>query len=173
MAFDLLRNPQPNKPFVARVDVGFEPAEYKEFVDIFQGRPVGNKVPGMVQLNAFTPLPNSYLSESQMYVWRDYRKTMNEAGLPNSPVGLLIISKANGLINTQPMVITPSTLEWVRGAPTLIHYTEEGPNFAQQISDAAQGRSDPGVPLSVHMCMQYVSTFPVPSALDSFSGLHR
>ncbi|KAJ6577927.1 hypothetical protein B0H19DRAFT_1121873 [Mycena capillaripes] len=141
LAFDLVKNPQPNQPFVARVDVAVEPAEYEQFVDIFEGRLGGDHMQGMVQLTAFTPLPNSYLRENHMYVWSQYRKSMNEAGLATSPVGILIISKANALVNIQPVVILPRTMEWLRTDPTFIYYAQKGTS----------------TPISIHKCMELMN----------------
>ncbi|KAJ7629306.1 hypothetical protein B0H17DRAFT_550356 [Mycena rosella] len=63
LAYDLLRNQQLDKPFAARLDIGVEPVKLRDVVEIYGGRPV-EKVQGIVQVNAFTPLPNRYLTET-------------------------------------------------------------------------------------------------------------
>ncbi|KAJ7726109.1 hypothetical protein B0H16DRAFT_1735813 [Mycena metata] len=55
--FDLLRHPHVDPPFNARVDIGIEPAEIPDFLDIFLGnQPRAGETKGMVQVNAVTPL---------------------------------------------------------------------------------------------------------------------
>ncbi|KAJ7616827.1 hypothetical protein DFH06DRAFT_1306987 [Mycena polygramma] len=125
LAFDLVRNPQPDRPFVARVDFAVEPPEGAEFYNILGGRPVPDNGPGMVQLTAFTPLPRCYLGPTHMHVWRSYREIMDENGLAAAPVGVLIVSKANPQVSIQPIVILPGTLDWLRGDPKLTYYMHE------------------------------------------------
>ncbi|KAJ7228070.1 hypothetical protein C8J57DRAFT_1534642 [Mycena rebaudengoi] len=55
--FDLLRNPHLDKPFIAHLDIGIEPADIPQLFDIYMGKPlqIGKPILGMVQVNAIRP----------------------------------------------------------------------------------------------------------------------
>ncbi|KAJ6480456.1 hypothetical protein C8R47DRAFT_1074209 [Mycena vitilis] len=146
MAFDLLRQPQLDKPFVARIDIGVEPADVREFLSIYA---VPEYVPrnsqGMVQVNAFTPLPDDdYIGEKFLSIWRATRESVNAyRELANCPVGLLVVSKATALYNVIPIVIRPSAMDFMRSRPSL-----------SEIS-AITGQKKV-VPIDVNGCLEYV-----------------
>ncbi|KAJ7759626.1 hypothetical protein B0H16DRAFT_595442 [Mycena metata] len=47
--FDLLTRPQLDRPFMARIDIGIEPADMNECFNIFMGEAVAAKIQGMLQ----------------------------------------------------------------------------------------------------------------------------
>jgi hypothetical protein len=113
IAFDILHRPRLglDKPVVARLYMGVEPTDILKFYDIYTGSLTVPPVPGMVQLNAFTPLPDTVKQEGWMVSWRAARKS-NE--FPRAPVGLLLVSKANTLVCVLSLTITQSVLDLVR-----------------------------------------------------------
>ncbi|KAJ7457731.1 hypothetical protein FB451DRAFT_1372407 [Mycena latifolia] len=121
MAFDLLRHPVGlDKPFAARLDIGVEPTDIIEFMNIYHnaGQPVEN-VEGMVQLNGFMSLPDTSIGEGQTMAWRKTREAIVAAGLPAASVGILVVSKANALVITCPFIISQHAMDFVRRAPKL------------------------------------------------------
>ncbi|KAJ7657291.1 hypothetical protein DFH06DRAFT_1473274 [Mycena polygramma] len=125
MAFDLLRQPQLDKPFIARIDIGVEPADVREFFNIYTGQfPPGyvpGTFPGMVQVNGFTPLPDdNYIGEKFLSIWRATKESVNAyRELENCPVGLLVVSKATAIFNVIPIVIRQSAMDLMRSRPSL------------------------------------------------------
>ncbi|KAJ7660577.1 hypothetical protein B0H17DRAFT_1144946 [Mycena rosella] len=120
LAYDLLRNQQLDKPFAARLDIGVEPVKLRDILEIYGGRPV-EKVQGIVQVNAFTPLPNRYLTETHMAMWSHYRETVAVGELAAYPVVMLFLSMANSLVMAQPIAITPLAMDWMRSAPIMVN----------------------------------------------------
>ncbi|KAJ7090753.1 hypothetical protein B0H15DRAFT_244411 [Mycena belliarum] len=121
MAFDLVHRPVGlEKPIVARLDIATEPTELMRFFDIYLGRPVEN-VQGMVQLNAFTPLPDFVCDKGPMGAWQKMRDDLVSAGPAAAglvaSVALLIVSKANALVCIAPLMITHEAVGLVRRAP--------------------------------------------------------
>ncbi|KAJ7912122.1 hypothetical protein B0H13DRAFT_2478288 [Mycena leptocephala] len=90
-AFDLLRDPRLDRPFAARVDIGVEPTDLMAFVKIYSGGSPAEKAEGMVQVNAFTPLPDAWITEQAAQLWRSAREGMTSAGFATSPVGLVMM----------------------------------------------------------------------------------
>ncbi|KAJ7839436.1 hypothetical protein B0H14DRAFT_3869737 [Mycena olivaceomarginata] len=115
-AFDLLRDPRVDRPFAARVDIGIEPTDPMAFVNIYGGGPAAEKAEGMVQVNAFTPLPDAWITEQAAQVWHTARASATSAGLATSPVGVL--SKANALVKIFPITISPQMMNMMRNSPT-------------------------------------------------------
>ncbi|KAJ7314547.1 hypothetical protein DFH08DRAFT_943159 [Mycena albidolilacea] len=120
-AFGLLRDPRRDRPFAARIDIGVEPNDLMDFVKIYSGGPPGEEVKGMlyhfvqfenalVQVNAFTPLPDAWITNLKQVaqLWRSTREGTTSAGLATSPVGLVVLSKANTLVQLQT-AIDPAT----------------------------------------------------------------
>ncbi|KAJ6559808.1 hypothetical protein B0H19DRAFT_1145836 [Mycena capillaripes] len=117
-AFDLLRDPRIDRPFAARVDIGVEPTDLIAFIKIYRGGPAAEKAEGMVQVNAFTPLPDAWITEQATQVWRSARESVTTAGLATYPVGLVVLSKANALVQIFPITIFPQMMDLMRNSPT-------------------------------------------------------
>jgi hypothetical protein len=117
-AFGLLRDPRLDLPFAARIDIGVEPTDLMDFVKIYSGGPPGEEVMGMVQVNAFTPLPDAWITKQVAQLWRSTREGATSAGLATSPVGLVVLSKANALFQLYPIVMLPPMMDFMRKSPT-------------------------------------------------------
>jgi hypothetical protein len=117
-AFDLLRDPRLDRVFAARIDIGVEPTDLMAFMKIYNGGPPAEKAEGMVQVNAFTPLPDAWITEQAAQVWRSTRESTTSAGLATSPVGLVVLSKANALVQIFPIIILPQMMDLMRNSPT-------------------------------------------------------
>ncbi|KAJ7786972.1 hypothetical protein B0H14DRAFT_3506162 [Mycena olivaceomarginata] len=118
LAFDLLREPRLDRPFAVRIDIGVEPTDLMAFINIYAGGQPAEKTEGMVQINAFTPLPDAFIGEQAMRVWRNTRDGMTSAGFATSPVGLVVLSKASALIHMFPITIYPQMMDMIRDSPT-------------------------------------------------------
>ncbi|KAJ7128797.1 hypothetical protein C8R43DRAFT_1240220 [Mycena crocata] len=118
LAFDLLHQPQLDKPFVARVDIGIEPTDLMDFMGIYTGKRTV-KTQGMVQLNAFTVLPAEAIEENMMTVWRQARNAVTAMGGATSPVGILLLSKANALVHIADFPITPHAMQLMGASPII------------------------------------------------------
>ncbi|KAJ7436223.1 hypothetical protein FB451DRAFT_1571145 [Mycena latifolia] len=140
LAFDLLRRPRTDRPFIARLDVGIEPADMLEFLQIYNGLPV-DVVQGMVQINAFTALEESYAGDNEMEMWRKARETADANGFAADPVGLLTVSKANRLLVIYPLVIHEPVMEAVREKPKM------------QRASAITGKVT-SLPFNIETCME-------------------
>ncbi|KAJ6505753.1 hypothetical protein C8R47DRAFT_1102344, partial [Mycena vitilis] len=117
-AFDLLRDPHLDRLFAARVDIGVEPADLMAFMDIYHGGTGKPTTEGMVQINAFTPLPDAWITAQAMQVWRTARESTKAAGMGTSPVGLVVLSKANALVQIFPIIVFPQMIRMMRDSPT-------------------------------------------------------
>ncbi|KAJ6608434.1 hypothetical protein B0H10DRAFT_2226843 [Mycena sp. CBHHK59/15] len=89
--FDLLRHPQLDEPFMARVDIGIEPADIPDFMKIFFRQLLEEKIKGMVQVNTFTPITTAEveLGSGSKEVWRLARESTNKMGFKHDSVGLV------------------------------------------------------------------------------------
>ncbi|KAJ7160586.1 hypothetical protein C8R43DRAFT_993370 [Mycena crocata] len=116
LAFDLLRRPQLDKPVVARVDIGIEPTDLMDFIGIYTGQRIA-KTQGMVQMNAFTVLPAESVQENMMTIWRKLREEVTAAGFATSPLGILVLSKANALVQMIPFFISPDAMQMMEDSP--------------------------------------------------------
>ncbi|KAG1818042.1 uncharacterized protein BJ212DRAFT_121981 [Suillus subaureus] len=91
----LLDNPRIgiDVPFVARVDIGIEPSDILDFIGLYlDDRTVGEKLQGMVQINAVTPWYPSLihpLTPQRLHLWRDIRAKHNAVGFTDDPVGFV------------------------------------------------------------------------------------
>ncbi|KAF8149240.1 hypothetical protein K438DRAFT_1866644 [Mycena galopus ATCC 62051] len=117
-AFDLLRDPRLDRPFAARVDIGVEPTNILAFIRIYGGGQPAENAEGMVQVNAFTPLPDAWITQQAAQIWRSARESATSAGLATSPVGLVVISKANALVYIFPIIVFPQMMDIMRNSPT-------------------------------------------------------
>ncbi|KAJ7018815.1 hypothetical protein C8F04DRAFT_893477, partial [Mycena alexandri] len=118
-AFDLLRDPRLDRPFAARVDIGVEPAHLMAFMQIYRGGTCPENVEAMVQVNAFTPLPDAWITPQATRIWRSGRERVaSTPELASSPVGLVVLSKANALVQIFPIIIFPQMMNIMRNSPT-------------------------------------------------------
>ncbi|KAJ7624532.1 hypothetical protein FB45DRAFT_923648 [Roridomyces roridus] len=121
LAFDLLRDPRINQMFAVRMDVGVEPTDLMKFLKIYHGRadaPIPDNLEGMVQINAFTPLPLGWDLEAAKRSWASGRARAIDGGFGDAPVGLMVISKANALVQMHPIMVFPQMMEMMRNSPT-------------------------------------------------------
>ncbi|KAJ7162487.1 hypothetical protein C8R46DRAFT_1353380 [Mycena filopes] len=117
--FDLLDRPQLDKPFMARIDLGIEPANTAQFFDIFIGKPIPtDKIPGMLQVNAFTPLPPTAMADltpKRMDIWRQARAAADKTGFRGDSVGLLEFGNGENVQTiTLPVHIQHRAMDLVR-----------------------------------------------------------
>lgn len=76
-------------PFGVRVDMAIEPSDILHFIGLYlNNSTVGEKLQGMVQINAITPWELSRDSE-RLKKWREARATHDADGFANDPVGLV------------------------------------------------------------------------------------
>jgi hypothetical protein len=74
-------------PFGVRVDIAIEPSDILDFVGLyFNNKSVGEKLQGMVQVNAMTPWE---LTAERLNLWRDARARHDAEGFAEDPVGLV------------------------------------------------------------------------------------
>ncbi|KAJ7244867.1 hypothetical protein C8J57DRAFT_1363178 [Mycena rebaudengoi] len=146
--FDLLRNPHLDKPFMARIDIGIEPADMPEFCRIYLNQPV-DTVMGMVQINAFTPLTSTELANltpMRHDMWRTARDQANEAGNRRNPVGLLEFAKGfSEQTITIPVYVSSEALQLVR---------ESSPWVMRSAITGAETES----PFNIETCMEFMNT---------------
>ncbi|KAG1767628.1 hypothetical protein EDD22DRAFT_874672 [Suillus occidentalis] len=80
-------------PFMARVDVAVEPSDILDFVGLYlNDEAVGEKLQGMLQVNAITPWRPSMqgpLTPKRLQIWREARAKYNAEGFTKDPVGLV------------------------------------------------------------------------------------
>ncbi|KAJ7090468.1 hypothetical protein C8R44DRAFT_648243, partial [Mycena epipterygia] len=115
--FDLLHHPQLDPPFRARVDIGIEPAEIPDFLNIFLGNQArGGEIKGMVQVNAVTPLESiatAKLGPERALVWHKARETSNAGDC----LGLIEFGNGESVQTIASTIrIEPPVMEFVRQA---------------------------------------------------------
>lgn len=95
-ACGLLDNPRIgfDTPFLARVEIAIEPSDILDFVGLyFNDKAVGEKLQGMVQINAITPWKSSSmqapLTPKRLNLWHEARARCNAEGFAKDPVGLV------------------------------------------------------------------------------------
>lgn len=118
--FDLLSHPQLDKPFIARVDIGVEPADLTKLLRIFMGEtiPKDEKILGMIQVNGFSSVPPEYLEEPRrLKLWRDTRQRADDLGHRDTSIGLVEFGNAGSEQTIMsPIHIGAAVLEFVRTA---------------------------------------------------------
>jgi hypothetical protein len=92
--FGLLRSPQLDKPFMACIDLGVEPAHMPDFFSIVMNDSMDTaNMKGMLQVNA--PPPNAsrdggpYAPEYGYSIWRQARENADRMGFEANSVGLV------------------------------------------------------------------------------------
>ncbi|KAJ7091758.1 hypothetical protein C8R44DRAFT_647232 [Mycena epipterygia] len=149
--FDLLRHPQLDPPFRARVDIGVEPAEIPDFLDIFFGKqPRAGEMKGMVQVNAVTPMESiaaAELSPERALVRHKARETSN----PDDCLGLIEFGNGESVQTIASAIrIEPLAMELVRRAEPWVK------------TSAIMGEVTE-VPFNFDTCLEYVRIFLVQS----------
>jgi hypothetical protein len=81
-------------PFLARVEIAIEPSDILDFVGLyFNDKAVGEKLQGMVQINAITPWKSpsmqAPLTPKRLNLWHEARARCNAEGFAKDPVGLV------------------------------------------------------------------------------------
>ncbi|KAJ6480469.1 hypothetical protein C8R47DRAFT_1135927 [Mycena vitilis] len=148
--FGLLQNPHLDKPFMARIDLGIEPADITDFLKVFMGEPLGETtMKGMLQINKFcpaTPEQMEGLTPMRMNIWREARASTDRAGFRNTPVGL--IEFGNGM--------NPQTLTCpVRVGEDALDLVNESPPWV--MTSAITGESN-DLPFNIETCMEFMNT---------------
>ena len=122
--FDLLRKSDPDRPFMAHIDVGIEPSDISVCYRLFAGAEFESELEGMLQLNALIrcDLVAKPLSSSRMQVWRRCREEVNALGCSSDAIGLVEFVNDSNLSVTTPIHISQSALNAVRdGDPFQFH----------------------------------------------------
>ena len=116
--FDLLRNSDPNRPFVARIDIGIEPSDMAICFQLFSGVEFESEVVGILQLNALTraDLVTGPLTSDRMQIWRRYREEVNALGFSSDAVGLVEFVNDNHHSIVTPIHITKTALTFAQDA---------------------------------------------------------
>ena len=90
--FDLVNNPAPDTPHMARVDVGLEPSDISITLGLCAGsrwlnNPEPEKIEGMLQINAITRiLPEIVPHARRLNQWNETRQKLHTAGKGDLPV---------------------------------------------------------------------------------------
>ncbi|KAJ7449252.1 hypothetical protein FB451DRAFT_754747 [Mycena latifolia] len=119
--FDLLRQPLLDKPFVAQVDLGIEPADMSDFLALFLGNhPLEKKIEGVVQMNAFRPLTPAEaegIKPGKKMTWLKAREGASRRGLADQSVGLVeFASGENRQCLIAPIFIEREAMDLVRAS---------------------------------------------------------
>jgi hypothetical protein len=118
--FDLLRHPQLDKPFIARVESGVKPADLTKTFRVFMGEtiPKDEKILGMIQVNGFSSVPPEYLEERRrLKMWRDARQSTDDPGYRDTSIGLVEFGNAGSEQTIMfPIHIGAAALEFVQSS---------------------------------------------------------
>ncbi|KAJ7161895.1 hypothetical protein C8R43DRAFT_316048 [Mycena crocata] len=143
--FDLLNRPQLDTPFMARVDIGIEPADMPDFFNIFMDEPVSDKMRGMLQVNAFTPMPREKMADltpMRKEIWRTARQSANK----RDPVGLVEFGNGESLQTfTFPVYIQSAAMDLARASSPW----DMKSSITGQVTEA---------PFTIENCMQFMNT---------------
>ncbi|KAG1863626.1 hypothetical protein DFJ58DRAFT_774202 [Suillus subalutaceus] len=85
----LIENPRIgfDVPFGVRVDIAIEPSNILNFIELYlNNKSPGEKLQGMVQVNAMTPWE---LTPERLNIWREARARHDAEGFAKDPVGLV------------------------------------------------------------------------------------
>ncbi|KAJ7734180.1 hypothetical protein DFH07DRAFT_1065295 [Mycena maculata] len=151
LEFDLLHRPQLDAPFMARVDIGIEPADISEFFNIFIGKPLpSGKIKGMLQVNKFTPVPPEAmadLTQTRKEIWRAARESADTMGYRGrDSVGLVEFGNGESPMTiTCPMHIQRSVMDLVRESPPWVMKSA----ITGEVTEAA---------FNIENCMQFINT---------------
>lgn len=90
--FDLVNNPAPDTPHMARVDVGLEPSDISVTLGLCAGshwlnNPEPKKIEGMLQINAITRTPPNIVPlPRRLNQWNEARQRLRAEGKGDIPV---------------------------------------------------------------------------------------
>ncbi|KAJ7914332.1 hypothetical protein B0H13DRAFT_1611638, partial [Mycena leptocephala] len=148
--FNLLRSPQLDRPFMARIDIGVEPADMPDFFKIFMGEQLGNgKMKGMLQVNHFTPVPPKAMADltpMRMNIWRQARESADRNGFRGDSVGLVEFGNGESQQTlTFPVHIQKAAIELVRQSPLWV------------MTSAITGKSTEA-PFNIETCLEFMNT---------------
>ncbi|KIJ59641.1 hypothetical protein HYDPIDRAFT_190441 [Hydnomerulius pinastri MD-312] len=135
-------------PFMVRVDIGIEPSNVLNFINLCIDNPVDSKLEGMIQVNHFhSHIPGKSgfapLTPKRMDMWRTARAKANTDGASGHPLGLL------EFVNDSEHSITlPFRLD--SGARHLAKKAEPFTTFS-----ALTGKAEK--PMSVASCMEFIN----------------
>ncbi|PPQ85086.1 hypothetical protein CVT26_005604 [Gymnopilus dilepis] len=95
MEFDIGSDPDSfaSSPFVAKCEVGIEPADMTYIMQLVMGRlshdAVEKGCDGMLQVKKFTKLDKDAIDETRMEIWKNAKENAKEKGFSNAPIGLV------------------------------------------------------------------------------------
>lgn len=158
---NLLNNPRIGfeVPFLASVDIGFEPSDIFDFVGLyFDDKIVREKLQGMVQVNALTPwYPGMHsgrpLEPQRLNQWREIRAKHNADGYTTDPVGLLDFS-CSGLSNNNKTV-TYAVSVGCHIPPVVLEMAMEREPFVRVCPLAGTRFKQP---MNAMTCLEYINT---------------
>lgn len=156
---DLLNNPRIGfeVPFVARVDIAFEPSDIFDFVGLyFDDKVVREKLQGMLQVNAMTPCYMGMhgappLTPQRLNQWREVRAKHNAEGYTKDPVGLLEFSSAG--LSKDDRCITYAVSVGCHISPVILEMAMEREPFVRVCPLAGTRFKQP---MSAETCLEYV-----------------
>jgi hypothetical protein len=131
-------------PFGVRVDIAIEPSHVLDFVELyFNNKSSGEKLQGMVQVNAMTPWE---LTPERVNKWRQARARHDAEGLAKDPVGLVDFVDVNCTKNSGNAL----TLE-VHFPPIILDFTKAWEPF---LGVSAVTGADIRKPMSSMTCLE-------------------
>jgi hypothetical protein len=144
--FDLLHNSDPNRQFMARIDVGIEPSDIATCFQLFAGGEIKTEVEGMLQLNTLSTcnLVAKPLTPNRLHIWHCMREKVSAEGGLSDLVGLVEFVN-----DTQHSITTP------------IQIPHAAIVFSAQHAEPFQFLSALGireVPMSAMACLEFVSS---------------
>ncbi|KAG1871850.1 hypothetical protein DFJ58DRAFT_762582, partial [Suillus subalutaceus] len=140
-------------PFIARVDIGIEPSDILDFIGLYlDDRSIGEKLQGMVQINAVTPWYPSLmrpLTPQRLHLWRKARAKYNAEGFAKDPVGLV------------DFVDGSCTGDWKNGVTVGLHIPTIALDMARKREPFVRVSAITGVqfeqPMSAVACLEYIN----------------
>ncbi|KAJ7278374.1 hypothetical protein C8J57DRAFT_1306766 [Mycena rebaudengoi] len=179
--FDLLHNPQLgiDKPFVALLDFGIEPAKMKNFIGILLDQQISDRGKGMLQVNAFEALTpaeaEETLTPAKLGSWRAAREELNRQGLVEHQVGLVQIGNSAGSPRgALPVVIDRKAVETLAKSPFTIYGWMEHTNtmIREDTGNALRLRKDME-PSDIKVIMDLVRDMENPCAQNLWAKMER
>lgn len=146
--FDLLHNLDPNRQFMARIDVGIEPSDIATCFQLFAGGEIktDSEVEGMLQLNTLSTcnLVAKPLTPNRLHIWHCMREKVSAEGGLSDLVGLVEFVN-----DTQHSITTPIQIPHA----AIVLSAQRAEPFQFQ---SAFGIRE--VPMSAMACLEFVSS---------------
>ncbi|KAG1778944.1 hypothetical protein EV702DRAFT_1195956 [Suillus placidus] len=145
-------------PFVARVDIAFEPSDIFDFVGLyFDDKVVREKLQGMVQVNAMTSWYTGMqgarpLTPQRLNQWLEARAKHNTEGYTKDPVGLLDFSSTGISRNNKTVTYTVSVGCHV--PPVILEMAMEREPFVRVCPLAGTRFKQP---MNAMTCLEYIN----------------